>query len=309
MLEAVTRWAFGLAAIAIVGCAAGSNSSGTTSASTGTGGGGGHGNMGPDGGSGGGTGGGTGGTGGGPDGGPRTGDSLPPSAVSFFQSPTCPTGWVPYTMGNGFLLVPTVATAPAGIPHGTPLMSGEDRTHTHDIAASFALGSVEYVGAPGGGNGGVGPDSAVSLKTTSAPASTGLPYIQLLVCRKNDPAVPGSTPLPHGLQMFFDMAACPVGWMQTATTQGRFIVGLAQGAPQDVTFGGPALSSGDAGADVRTHAHGVTATLTTTPHGIALASGCCAKNYAADGMYTAMVQTTQEEPALPYLELLACQVP
>jgi hypothetical protein len=212
-------------------------------------------------------------------------------------------------MGDGFLLVPTVATAPPGLAHGKPLMSGEDRTHTHDIAASFSPSSVQYVGVAGGGNGGVGPDSSVSLKTTSAAVSTGLPYIQLLVCRKNDPAVPGSTPLPHGLQMFFDMTACPVGWIQTAATQGRFIVGLPQGAPQDVTFGGPALSSGDAGADVRTHAHGVTATLTTTSHGIALASGCCANNYAGNGTYTAMVQTTQVEPALPYLELLACQVP
>ncbi len=119
--------------------------------------------------------------------------------------------------------------------------------------------------------------------------------------------MPGAAPLPHGLQMFFDMASCPEGWLQTSATQGRLIVGLPQGAPQDVTFGGAALSSGDAGADVRTHAHGNTATLTTTSHGIALASGCCAGGYGANGAYMATMDTDADETGLPYLELLACE--
>jgi hypothetical protein len=310
VLEAVTRAALALAALALVGCATGSSTAATGSPGAGPDGGT------PDGGDpdGGNPDGGTpdGGSpdGGSPDGGMPVGDSLPPSAVSFFQGSACPAGWVPYTLGDGFFLVPTVATAPGGLPHGSALASGEDRTHTHGIAASFPLGSTSYVGISGGGNGGVGPDSTVMLSTTSAAASTGLPYIQLLVCRKNAAAVPGSAPLPHGLQMFFDMAACPIGWIQTATTQGRLIVGLPQGAPQDVTFGGPSLSSSaDAGVDVRTHAHAVTATLATTSQGIALASGCCAGGYASNGTYTAMVDSSQDETGLPYLELLACENP
>jgi hypothetical protein len=236
-----------------------------------------------------------------------TGDPLPASAVSFFQGTSCPMGWAPYTVAAGRFLVPTVATAPAGLTYGTPLDAGEDRTHTHNLTATFTLGSTSYVGLSGG-NDGVTSAGAVTMTTTSDPASTGLPYIQLLVCRKNAAAVPVATPLPHGLQMFFDMASCPEGWLQTAATQGRFIVGLPQGAPQDVAFGGLAISSSlDAGIDVPTHVHGNTATLTTTSHGIALASGCCAGGYGANGAYPSTMNTDADDTGLPYLELLSCE--
>jgi hypothetical protein len=208
---------------------------------------------------------------------------------------------------DGRFIVPTVATAPGGVTSGKPLTSGEDRTHTHDVAATFTLGSTNYVGVSGGGNGGVTSDGTATLGTTSDPASTGLPYVQLLACRKNAQAVPRSTPLPHGMQMFFDMAACPDGWKQTDANQGRLIVGLPPGAPQDVTFGGAALSSGDGGADVRTHTHSDTATLTTTSHGIALAGGCCANGYGANGTYMATMDTGATESGLPMIQLLSCE--
>lgn len=236
------------------------------------------------------------------------GDSLPPSAVSFFQGSTCPVGWVPYTVADGRFLVPTVATSPAGLTWGTPLDAGEDRTHYHNLSATFAIGSVQYIGIGGCCNDGLTAQGSVNMTTTSDPASTGLPYVRLLVCRKDAPAVPGPAPLPSRLQMFFDMASCPEGWLQTAANQGRFIVGLPQGAPQDVAFGGAPISSTlDAGIDVRTHAHGNTATLTTTSQGIALGSGCCADGYGANGTYTSTMDTEADETGLPYLELLSCE--
>lgn len=311
MRETVTRVLLALALAALPACATGSSGVSAVSSGAGGGGGSGSGTGGRDGGADGDAGHDAGHDGGQPmrDAGPPppTGDSLPPSAVSFFQNPTCPTGWVPYTMADGRLLLPTIATYPGGLTHGTPLTSGEDCTHTHGFAASFSIGSTDYVGAAGGGNGGVGPSGTLMLTGTTDPSSTGLPYIQLLVCRKNAPAVPGSAPLPSGLQMFFDMTACPIGWKQTTATQGRFIVGLPQGAPQDVTFGGPAISSVDGGADVRTHNHGNTVTLDTTSHGIALASGCCANGYAANGTYSSMQATDDGDTGLPYIELLQCQ--
>jgi hypothetical protein len=247
------------------------------------------------------------GTGGGTGGASPGGDALPASAVSFFNGPSCPDGWVPYMAGDGRFLVPTVATSAPGVTLGTPLASGEDRTHTHGISASFALASVSYVGIASGGNGGVTSAGTVMLQTTSDPASTGLPYVQLMTCRKNAQAVPRTTPLPRGLQMFFDMTACPPGWSQTAATQGRLVVGLPQGAPQDVTFGGPALSSLDGGAIAPTHAHTDTASLNTTAHGIALASGCCGGGYAANGTVMATMPTDPGDPGLPVLELLSCE--
>jgi hypothetical protein len=243
----------------------------------------------------------------GSDAGTGTGDALPASAVSFFLGVGCPKGWAPYMAGDGRFFVPTVATFPPGLTTGTPLVSGEDRKHAHAISASFTLGSTEYVGASGGGNGGVTSAGKVTMMTNSDPVSTGLPYIQLLACRKNAQAVPHSAPLPKGLQMFFDMAACPPGWLQTSATQGRFIVGLPQGAPQDVTFGGPAISSTDAGPDVRTHTHTNTATLDTTSHGIALASGCCASGYGANGSYMSTMDTAAADTGLPTLQILHCE--
>jgi hypothetical protein len=232
-------------------------------------------------------------------------DSLPPSAVAFYQGGTCPVGWAPYTVSDGRFIVPTVATSPAGLTWGTPLDAGEDRTHTHNLTAVFAISGVGYEGASGSND--VATQGSVSMTTTSDPASTGLPYVRLLVCRKNVPAVPGPAPLPSRLQMFFDMASCPEGWVQTAANQGRFIVGLPQGAPQDVSFGGPPISSTlDAGIDVRTHAHSNTATLTTTSHGIALLGGSN-DGYGANGTYMSTMDTEEDDTGLPYLELLSCE--
>jgi hypothetical protein len=208
---------------------------------------------------------------------------------------------------DGRFVVPTVATAPGGLTTGMPLMPGEDRAHTHGITATFTLGSTSFAGIAGGGNGGVTGSGDVMLMATSDPASTGLPYIQLLACRKNALAVQHANPLPRGLQMFFDMSACPDGWKQTAATQGRLLVGLPQGAPQDVTFGGPAISGLDGGTALPTHAHPNTATLTTTSHGIGLAGGCCAGGYGANGTVMATMDTAAADTGVPIIELLSCE--
>ena len=55
-----------------------------------------------------------------------------------------------------------------------------------------------------------------------------------------------------------------------------------------------------------THTHGANVAVTTTPHGIALASGCCGSGYARDGMYTATATTGAAEAEVPTLTLLQC---
>ena len=286
MRQALIRGAGGLLALCLLvpAACAGSSPIGTTSLGSG----------GQDGGTGG---------GGGAGGGSAVGDAMPQNAVSFFQAKACPSQWAPYDTGVGRVLVPAAAGTAGGVPHGTPLAGGEDRTHTHALALSFTLGTVKYVGAAGGGNHGVAAAGTLGLMATSDPASTGLPYVQMLACKKLYAAVPGKAPLPAGMELFFDAPACPSGWKAPAATQGRFLVGLPSGAPADQTFGGPPVTS----ITAPSHTHGATGTLATTSHGIALASGCCADGYGANGTYMATATTDATEAGLPYLELLACE--
>jgi hypothetical protein len=229
-----------------------------------------------------------------------TGDSLPLGAISYFSTGTCPDGWVKFGSGVGRFIVPTTGTTIPGLEHGTPLASGEDRVHTHDLAASVDIGSVSYVGIVGGGNGGVSPAGTYGFQTTTMPVSSGLPYVQLLVCFKNAPPGPGV--VPQGTMLFF-RSQCPGGWVQAPTTQGRFLVGVPDGAPPDVGFGGAPLASDEQ----RLHRHAAEGAIDVGDHGIALAGGCCGGGYAASGSYPFSITSTDSAVDLPYVELLQCR--
>ncbi len=233
---------------------------------------------------------------------PALHDSLPLGAISFFKTVTCPTGWVPFTAGVGRFFVPTVGTTLPGTAHGTPLASGEDRVHTHEVAASVSTGSVSYVGVAGGGNGGVSPSGTYGFQAITAPASSGLPYVQLLVCFKSAPPMAGTTPVPTGTMLFF-RSQCPNGWSQAPTTQGRMLVGVPQAAPPNVWFGGAPLASDEA----RRHAHSAGGSVDLGQHGIALASGCCGGGYARGGSYSYSLTSSETVLDLPYVELLQCR--
>ncbi len=237
-------------------------------------------------------------------GGATNGDAIPTGAVSFFTATTCPEGWSPFDAGAGRLLLPTVGNAVGGTPYGMPLANGEDRTHTHDVSATFSLPSISYAGVAGGGNHGVAAAGSPKLGISADPASTGLPYVQLLVCKKTAAALPGAAALPRGMRLFFTGPTCPSGFQQAPDTQGLFLVGLPKNAKADAPFGGAPQS----GTSTRTHQHQTTATLATTAHGIALLSGGLADGYAANGSYTDTRDTSESGAGLPYLELLQCEV-
>lgn len=277
-----------IAAISIAGACAGGEG---VHATTGTGGS-----------AGGGTGGAASSTGSGGGGASFTGDPLPQNAVSFFRGEGCPAGWAPYEPAAGRFVVPTIGTALGGIPRGQPLASAEDRTHLHDISGTFTLAATNFAGIAGEANHGVAAAGVAAFSTTAEPASTGLPYVQLRACKKQEPAVPRPTPLPPGMQIFVDAPACPDGWKQVEITQGRFLVGLPAGAPADKSFGGAPI-----GDMLSPHAHSAAPELVTKPHGIALASGCCADGYAKDGTYATVAETTLTETGLPWVPLLSCE--
>jgi hypothetical protein len=232
------------------------------------------------------------------------GDAVPPGAVSFFRPGACPEGWSPFDAAVGRFLIPTVGKAAGGTPYGIPLASGEDRAHTHDVTGVMTLPPISFAGIAGESNHGVAIAGPVVLATTSDPASSGLPYVQFLVCKKTAAAA-NTRSLPSRMRLFFDAPACPPDWSQPAAPQGRFLVGLPEGADADATFGGQPHS----GLDPREHVHANDGALATTPHGIALASGCCADGYAADGSYPFTADTGKGSAEMPYLELLQCESP
>jgi hypothetical protein len=203
--------------------------------------------------------------------------------------------------------VPTTSGPAVGATTGAALASGEDRTHTHTLTATFSLGSVSYAGLSSGGNGGVGPSGDAVLTSTTDPASTGLPYVQLLACKKA--AAPIASALPKGMQMFFEAASCPTGWAPATAASGRLVVGLPSGATANASFGGSALAPSAQGVMPTTHTHGGQATLTTSSHGIALAGGGAAGGFAANGTTTAAVDTGAADTGLPLLALLSCVTP
>jgi hypothetical protein len=234
---------------------------------------------------------------------PKEGDALPNGAISFFNSPSCPSGWAPFSEGGGRISVPTIGSDQPLIVKGAPLKDGEDRAHGHSIQAEASLTAVSYVGAAGGGNHGVAQAKTVTILATGEKVSSGLPYVQLLTCKKLAQPRAGAAPIPHGLLIFYNGTECPEGFTQPMATQGRMMVGAPDGAPTGLSFGGTSLKSGEG----RAHTHDVSGTLTTTSHGIALASGCCGDGYAKNGDYPYAGNAEEERVELPTVQVLQCQ--
>lgn len=230
-------------------------------------------------------------------------DSLPAGAISFFKAAACPEDWTPFAEGKGRFLVPTIGQDPPLKTSGEPLKDGEDRLHGHAVTAEADLAATSFAGVAGESNHGVAGQQTVTITAPAAKVSSGLPYVQLLACKKLGEARPGNTPVPKGLLMFWNGASCPEGYSQPIATQGRMLVGLPKDAPPGLSFGGTSLKS----AEVRKHGHEVSGSFATSPHGIALASGCCADGYAKDGEYEYAGATDEVSAGLPTVQLLQCQ--
>lgn len=233
----------------------------------------------------------------------KEGDSLPGGAISFYNAKACPKGWVPFADGAGRVVVPLTGSDEPLVIHGTPLKDGEDRTHGHSFEASLSLTAVSYAGIAGEANHGVAGAQVVTFPGAGEKASSGLPYVQLLACKKLGEPVAFGASIPKGMMIYYNGVACPEGWKQPVATQGRMLVGLPDMAMAGVTFGGAALKSGEG----RIHSHNVTGELATTTHGIALASGCCGDGFAKNDTYAYSGKTTEDRADLPTIQVLQCQ--
>ena len=231
------------------------------------------------------------------------GDSLPTFAISLFNRKSCPPGWEPLAAAAGRTLIPTPGASAPGTTSGEPLGDGEDRKHTHGLPVTLNLPSVNYAGVVGEANHGVARASSVPMTVVGEKASAGLPYVQLLVCQKQAAPDLSQRPAPAGTLMFFQTAACPDGWGQAGSTQGRVLIGLPVDGTPGQPFGGKPLGAGEK----RTHHHMLSGKLKTSAHGIALLSGGAAGGYAKDGEHPYDGKSEEQEAELPYLQLLQCQ--
>jgi hypothetical protein len=230
------------------------------------------------------------------------GDSLPRSAVSFFNRTSCPMGWSPLGTAAGRFIVPTIGAVGGGTFAGTPLTDGEDRQHSHTFQTSLTPTTISITGSAGS-NTNIAESATLNISGSTQPASSRLPYVQLLVCQKNADPPEGLPPPPSGMMTFFaNVSACPSSWTQVAVTQGRFIVGLPDGAVAGLTFGGSALGS----LEQRSHAHTVRGSLVTGTYNIALASGN-GTGFTRTGTYPFNTTSSTTSADLPYLQLLHCQ--
>lgn len=113
-------------------------------------------------------------------------DAAPPGMVLFASSASCPAGWSVHASSQGRLLVGAALGGDVGLAVQTPLTDREDRAHTHPVRVSATLSQRNIAAANGGNNNGAAPGT-VSTTLPSAPATSGLAFVQRLACIKDTP--------------------------------------------------------------------------------------------------------------------------
>ncbi len=233
---------------------------------------------------------------------PHYGDGLPTHAVAWFSTQACPLGWTAVDEAAGRTILPTPTGGTLGATLGAPLRTGERRTHGHAAKTKVDVPAQSFAAIGGSGNDGLASAGSLDVDVPLDPASSELPYVQLLACEKLSIAAPWAGPLPAGMTSFFRLAACPDGWGPIAVASGRFLVGLPDKGTPAAAFGGGPLSD----LESRGHDHVVTGSLATSPNGVALLSGCCADGYAKNGSYPISVTADRSPVDLPYVQLPFC---
>jgi hypothetical protein len=230
-------------------------------------------------------------------------DALPTGTISYFNLASCPTGWDSLTMANGRFLVPVSPNAGIAATVGDPLASKEDRTHVHPFSSSIDVNSCSYILVGGCCNKDLGASGTRTFSGTTAATSTGLPYVQLLLCMKSAAPPPNPEPIPAGTLIFYSQWMCPPGWSEAITVEGRLPVGLPANGLPGATFGGSALE----GREDRPHTHSISGAVPLSSQQIAGGSGCCADGYSSNGTYPYNGTTGGVSSGLPYIQFLMCQ--
>ena len=119
-----------------------------------------------------------------PSGSAATGDGAPSGMVAYFASGSaCPTGWVIADEVAGRMVVGVSDVNNIGLRVGTPLADQEDRAHMHSFTATTSIPSKNLAAADGSNNS-AAQSGGVTSDGMAGAATTGLPFTQLIVCKK-----------------------------------------------------------------------------------------------------------------------------
>ncbi len=108
----------------------------------------------------------------------------PTGTVAFFNLTACPSGWKVADYATGRLVVATTDGAKLRVQFGTPLSNQEDRTHSHTYSTNVSVDYKSISGANSCCNTQAASATSYPVNGTTSAASTGLPFIQLVICEK-----------------------------------------------------------------------------------------------------------------------------
>lgn len=110
-------------------------------------------------------------------------DTAPPGIVLFAADDTCPMGWSPLASARGHIIVGAATGGDVGVLVGNALGDREDRVHRHNVTLALTLSQRNIAAANGPNNDGAAPGMH-DATLTMGPATSGLPFRQLLACVK-----------------------------------------------------------------------------------------------------------------------------
>lgn len=233
-----------------------------------------------------------------------TGTPFPVGSATFFDRPSCPPGWSALDEAVGRFVIAAPAGAPAMERVGVPLANGEDRTHAHQVTLSVTLPD-RSLSAAGGSNTEPAQSGTYEVDAETDPATSGMPYVQALLCRADVPSTPtgaGDEVLPPGLVFWSTEAACANGWAEHERLPGRFVIGLPTGVAAGAIYGEPLVEGED-----REHGHTGALSLRVPFASLSILSGCCLGGIGAHGIFDVSVEVEPAPVGLPTIALRACE--
>lgn len=235
----------------------------------------------------------------------------PPGGIAtFFVGPECPAGWRPVDHAAGRLIVGTNQAADVGKFGGTPLESGEARSHDHPYVAHINIKEKEISGAtkwwPFKRNFQGAKKGRHSVTGKVAANNGNVPYIQYPLCEPAAGTVQARrtrVTLPYNAVSFFSTEECPAPWTPYHEADGRFIVPMTTDVDVGKTAGTPLQ-----GASIPPHHHAVSLPLSIPGVTYALVAGCCNKNLGESGSYALSGTASAAAVDVPVLRLLVCRL-
>ena len=110
---------------------------------------------------------------------------VPAGTVAFFATAACPSGWAPAKYAAGRLVVATTHGVNLRRQVGTALKNAEDRAHAHAFETKVSINFKEIAGAESCCNGRAAKAGTYTTKGETGEASSGLPFVQLVICEKS----------------------------------------------------------------------------------------------------------------------------